>query len=247
MRQSHSIFLSAGFLWVVFVWMGPTAAAEPQNAWKGDIAFGYNQSSGNTEKSSFNISGNLSRMFGRLQGLLKGDVYTSSTNNKLDDQKWFGLIKTSLGLDEKKKWFFSFQLLLDHDRFADIDVRITPSTGFGYWISQKEEWQWNIEAQLGYETTKYRSAVPDDNSAIAVLKTHLGIKVFDHGKLAEILTYTPSFEGEGNRLTSETTFSNPLSESLDLNVKFLVDNNSQPAEGKEKTDTRLTTGIKYSF
>jgi len=64
------------------------SAAEESQVWSGELTLGYNQASGNTEKASLNISGSAKRMFSLADLLIKGDVYSASTNGQLDDQKW---------------------------------------------------------------------------------------------------------------------------------------------------------------
>lgn len=215
--------------------------------WSGDIALGYDQSTGNTENSALSVAGQIKRMFARGSALLKGDIYNSSTDNRLDDQKWSVLMRTAFDINEEGRWFFAAEVLTDHDRFADIDVRVTPSAGIGYWIANQEDWKWNVEGQLGYETTNYRSAKEDDNSMVAVLKSYLEKKVFKNGRITQGITVIPSLEGNGTRYKSESEFTNPLNDALDFSLKFIVDYNSEPSDGKENTDTRLVTGIKYSF
>ncbi|MFH1776071.1 MAG: DUF481 domain-containing protein [Candidatus Omnitrophota bacterium] len=45
---------------------------------------------------------------------------------------------------------------------------------------------------------------------------------------------------------SETAFTNSLQAYLDLEIKYILDYNSEPAE-KKKTDTQIVAGIKYKF
>jgi len=62
------------------------------------------------------------------------------------------------------------------------------------------------------------------------------------------LTVYPGLESDaGVVLKSETAFNNPVTEDLDLQVKYIVDYDSEPAEGKKKTDTQLITGLNYKF
>jgi putative salt-induced outer membrane protein YdiY len=52
--------------------------------------------------------------------------------------------------------------------------------------------------------------------------------------------------GSGLLLRSETAFVNPLQANLDLEIKYILDYNSEPA-GKKKTDTQIIAGLKYKF
>lgn len=215
--------------------------------WKGDIGVGYNQSNGNTEKSSLSVAGHVKRIFEHSDFMLKGDIYMSTTDERLDDQKWSGLASSNFDIDDAGKWFASFGILIDHDRFADIDVRITPSAGIGYWFLDEDDIKLNVEGALGYESTSYRSGIPDEDGVVALGKVFFEKQIFEKARIAEHITVIPSLEGGGFRVKSETEFTNPLRDDLDLSVKYVVDHNSEPAAGKKKTDTRIVTGVKYSF
>jgi len=132
-------------------------------------------------------------------------------------------------------------------RFADIDLRVIPSAGVGYWIAQQEDWKWSVETGLAYESTSYRSSRADDKSIAGFGRTYAEKKLFDKAKLSEDFSVIPSFEGDGYRINSITEFSNPLVQGWDLLIRYALDYDSEPSPGKTKTDTRVVTGLKYSF
>ena len=66
--------------------------------------------------------------------------------------------------------------------------------------------------------------------------------------LSEDLTAYPGLKSDsGVILRSETAFTNPLQENLDLEVKYIMDYNSEPAAGADKIDTQIIIGVKYKF
>lgn len=235
------------FIIALIFFISPNIAYS-EEPWSGDMTLGYTQTNGNTEKSSFNISGSAKKVFNSSELSIKGDVYTASTDDQLDDQKWSSLVRYDIKFGEDDRWFNSYQVLGDHDRFADVDYRITPSVGIGYWLYKEEDFSWMVEGSLGYEMTTYRSSKPDDESAVALGHTKIEKKIFDNAKIAEDFTIIPALEsGEGFRIKSETELTNPISESMDLSVKYVLDYDSEPSDGKKKTDSRIVTGVKYSF
>ena len=208
-KQMLTVIMGTLFVFQLFAFQGVALGAEE---WSGNFSLGYNNTSGNTEKSAFSVSGAVERMFGGAKLLLKGDIYTASSNKRLDDQKWTGLAKTSFDIDDQGRWFSVIQFLMEHDRFADIDVRSTPSAGVGYWIFNEDDWKWNVETQLGYISTSYRSDKSDTSSAVIVGKTSLEKQVFEKGRISEVFTITPSLGGDGYLMKSETEFTNPISD-----------------------------------
>jgi len=222
-------------------------SAYADGVWSKNISLGYNKSTGNTEKSEASASLEVKKTLETSVLLGKANTYYSSSNKKMDSQKWTALISYSLDFEKGSPWFSTYKVTADHDRFADIDYRITPFAGVGYWFEKSEDYNLMSEVSLGYEMTGYRSAKADDDEMVAVARAYFDKKIFDDSTISEDVSVIPSLEGGGTRVTSETAFTNPLAEGLDLSVKFIVDYDTEPAAGIKKTDTRLVTGLKYSF
>ena len=235
------LFLCSG----LFIFSQTTVKA--QEEWKREIFFGYNQSSGNTKNAELSVGGEIKKIMLEAEFLANGDIYYSSTNNQMDAQRWASLARYFYNFGEEKIWFNSYQILVDHDRFADIHYRILPSTGIGYWFSKEEDWKAMVEGSLGYELTNYRSNKSDEEEPVLIGRTFLEKKVFDNARISEDFSVIPSLEGNGARIKSETAFTNPISEGLDLSIKFIVDHDTEPPAGIKKTDTRLITALKHSF
>jgi len=216
--------------------------------WEGDIFLGYSKSSGNTNKASGNLSAQALKKFEHSQFLLKGNIFYSETNDKMDGQKWDALSKYSIDFGKEYKCYNFYQLLVDHDYFADIDYRITPTVGLGHHIANTEDWVWDADAGLGYRITRHRvNTSQDDEAPTAVVHTFMKKRVFEKAFLSEDLTAYPGLKSNsGVLLRSELAFTNALRDNLDLEIKHIVDYNSEPA-GKKKTDTQIVGGIKYKF
>jgi putative salt-induced outer membrane protein YdiY len=177
----------------------------------------------------------------------QGDIFTSSSNSKMDDQKWSALGRGAYSFGQEERWFAFAQTAVDHDRFSDIDIRTAPSAGLGYWLLKQETFKWSVEGGLGYEITNYRSAKSTKKTMIGVGKTHLEKAFFQKSKIIEDFTILPSLEGEGYRINNQIEFTNPINDTLSLSVKYITDYNSKPAPDTKKMDGRLVTGVKYSF
>jgi len=227
--------------------LGTPGSAAAESTWTRDIALGYNKSSGNTDKSELSISGAIKREWDNKNFGSSANIYYSESNGQMDSQEWVSLTRYAFDFTNEYKWFNSYQFEVTHDRFADIDYRLLPSVGIGYWLSRDEDWTWSVEASAGLEITKYRSSKPDDESAVMLGHTFLKKKIFDNAFIAEDLTIIPTLNNTGMRIKSETAFTNPLSDGLDLSLKYIIDHDTEPSDNKKKTDTRIITALKYSF
>lgn len=241
--------LSAAALAALMLMPLTARAEEGQDNWKGSVFAGYNQSNGNTNKSAANLQLEANKKSGRYAYLLKGSMSYSENNDSMDSQKWDALGRFSFDFGQDNKWFNFYQMLVDHDYFADIDHRLTPSAGVGYHIADSAEWKWDVDAGLGYRVERHRiNEAADDEYLTAMAHTFMKKQVFDKAYISEDVTVYPGLKSDSaTTVRSETTFANPLTERLDLEIKYILDHNTQPAEGKKKTDTQIIAGVKYKF
>ncbi len=217
--------------------------------WSGDVFVGYNMSSGNTDKATGSIKASALKKFDKSQFLLKGSLYYSESNKMMDGQKWDLLAKFSHDFGTDDNWFSTTQVLVDHDYFSDIDYRITPSSGLGYHIAKSDSWIWDVDAGLGYRITRHRvNTAADDEALTAIVHTFTKKQILEKSFLAQDFTVYPGLKSDSGVLVrSETAFTNSLTTNLDLELKYILDYNSQPAAGKKKTDTQFIAGLKYKF
>lgn len=215
--------------------------------WVREVELGYDKSSGNTDKSQLSVAGAIKKISEVYEFHSKFDIYYSESDGVMDSQEWSSETRYAFDFGDSKRWFNAYKLTVDHDRFADIDYRILPSVGIGYWILRDEDMKWNVEGSLGYEITNFRSDEPEEESAAFVGSSYFETKIFEKAKISENFSVIPSLDGGGNRIKSETALTNPLNDNLDLSIKYIVDYDSEPSSGKKKTDTRVVTGLKYSF
>ena len=229
----------------VVMFTATTASAQ----WKSNVFVGYNSSSGNTDKGQASLTAKTEKKWDNQKLMGKFYMFYSQSDNRMDGQKWEAVTEYAFDFGEEDKWFNTYKLRVDHDRFADIDYRILPSAGVGYHFAREEDWTWNADASLGYEITEYRSGATNQDDTVAViLGTFLKKKVLENAFISEDLSVIPGLQSNaGVRVKSETAFTNPLSENLDFEIKYLVDYDSEPAAGKTSTDKQIIAGVKYSF
>lgn len=242
LKHTPHALLSAAILLFTF-----TGAARAE--WSGNIFLGYNQSSGNTDKGSGQSYLNVTRKTDTGEFLGKAKAFYSQSGNKMDGQKWDALAKYLLSFADDSDWFSSYQIGVDHNRFTDIDYRVTPAAGIGYHFARESGWTWNADLALGYEITRHRgNTAADDETAALLAHTFAKKRIFENSFISEDLTVIPGLEsGAGVRVKSRTAFTNPISEKIDLEIKYVVDYDSEPAEGKTSTDRHILAGIKYKF
>lgn len=225
------------------------AEGPPEIIWDRKISVGYNKSSGNTDSSQLISSFFIKRNRVHIDEItLEGDIYYSSSDKKMDAQKWNGSGRYAFSLGSQKKWYNFYKIGADHDRFANIDYRLLPSLGLGYWFFDTDSVKAMAEAAIGYEHTDYRDSTDDDDETVLVPRAFLEKVIFGDARIRQDVFFYPAVDDFSDyRLHSETVFSNPLNDELSLDVSLIEDYNSEPPTDTKKNDLRLLTSLTYSF
>ena len=216
--------------------------------WQRKASIGYSQTSGNTEASQGSVELSFNRKTGDDEWTGQFKAYLSTSNEKMDAKKFYGMGRYAYSFSRDLKWYNFYKLEADQDHFANIDYRFIPSTGIGYWFSDEEDWKFMAEGALGFEHTNYRDATDSDNEAILIPRGFLEKKLIGSLKFSEDITLYPSIsEGGDYRLHSETALINPINDKTSWKVSFIDDYNSSPSGTTKKNDFRLISSIDYVF
>jgi len=225
-----------------------TVTQVEEKLWQREVSLGYNKSSGNTQNNQFSLKFGANRKVDHVNEFtLKGDVYYSSSNERMDAQRWYGMIRYALSF-WKSKWYNFYRIEGDHDRFADINYRVVPATGVGYWLSDQPDWRAMAEIGIGLEYVNFRSNTKNSNEAVLIPRAFFEKKLFANLKISQDIIIYPSLEATGEyRLHSETSLINPINDKLSLQLSLITDYNSVPPKDTKKRDVRLISALTYAF
>ena len=223
--------------------------AEKEVIWDRNLSLGYNKTSGNTDTSQLSLDLFLNRNEKhKNETTLKGSVYYSSSNKAMDAQKWYGSGRYAFSFGTDKKWYDFYRLEADHDRFANIDYRLLPSSGVGYWFFDADDIKVMAEMAIGYEYTDYRDATEDSDEVVFVPRVFFERDLLGKSRIKQDITFYPALDDPGDyRLHSETVFTNPVTEKLSLNLSLIEDYDSESVGDAKKNDIRLMSFLSYSF
>ncbi len=226
------------------------AISEPEEdkLWQREISIGYSNISGNTQSSQLSIGLGGNKKTDHDETTFKGNIYYSSSNKKMDSQKWYGMGRYAYSFRESKKWYNFYKLEVDHDRFTNIDYRIVPSIGLGYWFSDEPDLRVMTEVGVGLEHTDFRDSVKDSDEIILLPRAFFEKRLFSESRISEDLTLYPYLDDASEfRLHSETKLVNPINEKLSLSLSLIDDYNSNPAKNTKKNDIQIISALTYSF
>lgn len=226
----------------------PASVVEPK-LWDGSLSLGYTETRGNTDNGNVTAKGVVHRKTKDDEYHLKGTYEYGSSEKKMDVQKWMAMSRYAYSFGETLKWYHFFKGVVDHDRFANIDYRLLPSTGVGYWFSDAERWKAMVECAGGVQYVHYRSGSDGSSTdAMAVFRVFVEKTFFKNTTLSEDLYIYPYVTDYGEyRVVSETLFTNPINDHLSLEISFTDEYNSAPAQGIDKNDATISSSLVYSF
>ncbi|MBU4311529.1 MAG: DUF481 domain-containing protein [Candidatus Omnitrophica bacterium] len=223
------------------------AKGEKPGIWLRDISIGYDKSSGNTKNSNLTVRLYGNRKTDADEFTIKGDMFYSSADNKMDAQKWYGMVRYAYSF-HKSKWYNFYKFEGDHDRFANIDYRLIPSVGIGYWFFDTPAWKAMTELGIGLEHTNFRQGSKNKNEVVLIPRVFFEKGIFDKSRITQDIILYPSLTESGEyRLHSETAFISPINKKLSLCFSFIDDYNSNPCKDTKKNDTRFISSLSYSF
>ena len=218
-------------------------------AWKKEISAGYNRATGNTQESQLSLGFLINRNNKYVNEItLKGNAYYSSSDRKMDAQKYYGMGRYALSLGSSKRWYNFYRIEADHDRFANIDYRLVPAAGIGYWFYDLPDFKLMAEVGAGWEYTNFRDETDDKNEAVLTPRLFFEKHILDNFAITQNLYYYPAFEDFNlYRFHSETVLSVALNSKLSLKISLINDYNSNPPTDIKKNDLRLISSLSYSF
>lgn len=217
--------------------------------WERKVSLGYNATTGNTETKALSMKAIVNRKREKVDELtLKGEYYLSTSDNKIDAQKWYGLARYAVSFGREKKWYRFYKTEIDHDRFANITVRAIPAAGLGYWIMDRPDGKLLLEAAGGVTYTDFRDNTEDAYEVVLIPRVYFEKKLFGNTKITQDFFIYPEVTDFGNyRWRSETSVTSPIADHVSIELSLIHDYNSNPPSNTEKEDIRLISSIVYGF
>lgn len=222
----------------------------PPVKWTGSVSAGALITSGNSNTSNVSAAYDAVRRtdqdrISSAGQYLYGRQEDSNGNDNTTTDNWFITGKYDYFLSEKVYWFTA--LRVERDRIADLDLRVTPSTGLGYQWVESDEMNFFTEAGLAWVYEDYSNAGSNDYFA-ARLAYHFDKKINDKVDFIHNLEYVPSLENINEfNLNTDAGIRVAMTEKLFTDFKFEWRYDSEPAPGADKNDFRYIIAVGWQF
>jgi len=222
-----------------------------RDRWTGSVVVGGLVTRGNSNTTSLNVNAEATRR--TLQDRLSGSAGYIYSRERSPDTGANTTTADNWSLAGKYDYFFTKKfygfasLRAEHDRIADLDLRLTPSLGVGYQWVEKPDLNFNTEAGVAWVYEEYDDADSDDHVA-ARLAYHVDKKFNERVSLRHNLEYLPSVEDLGDfNVNADLGVRTNLTKSMFTELKVEWKYDATPAPGAAKNDQRFLLGVGWSF
>jgi putative salt-induced outer membrane protein YdiY len=248
---------AAGEAGTVTAEAGPVALARVKTInpklgrWTGSVVVGGLLNRGNSDTESLNVAVDAQRRGedDRLSAA-GGYVYSRQTdpatnNSSTAADAWFAAGKYDYFFTEK--FYGLVSLRGDHDRIANLTLRLTPSVGVGYQWVEQPDLNFATEAGLAWVFEDYDTGNDDDHVA-ARLAYHFDKKFNERVAFLHNLEYLPSLEdGADFNLNADAGVRASLTKTMFTEFKFEWRYDATPAPDAHKNDLRYMLGVGWTF
>lgn len=218
----------------------------PPIRYKGNIVMGGNMAAGNTDTQGANTAATLQIRERPHRWTVNARGYYNETNNTMDAQNALGSVKYDYFIT--KKLFTYVQVLLEHDKMQDLDLRYAAGPGLGYQFVDTPAAKLFTEAGVSYVSEKYGANLDRE---YASGRWSVG---FNWEILPDRVKFFHLHEGyirledtEDFHFRSQQGFRLPLINNFYANIQFDYDYINRPATGKKHYDQRYIFGLGYDF
>jgi len=204
------------------------------------FALGGKLTAGNTSVQSLHFDFLLNRNL-KLdhEFTVKGNFDKESSAGVDTAFKFSSVLRLAYSLSERHYHFY--KLNADHDRFQDINLRLIPTVGMGYWFVNESKVKSILEGAVGYQ----KEYMLDNSSTdIMILRLSQDFTLGDFSNEFDVYANVADF---GNfRGVNETKYTMKLNSHYALKLSLKDEYNNRPASGIQKNDLRFTTSIEYA-
>lgn len=224
----------------------PAPAAPAEVKWTGSVTLGASTSSGNTETTTLNASGDAERR-------AEHDRWTAKAYwNYAEQEEVISARKSGASLKydyfATKEIYYNGLAGVDNDKFADLKLRSYIGAGVGFQWREEEAFKWGSEVGVTY-FSEDRYVGEDDEYPAARLANNIVAQFNDKTSFENFIEAFPSLEDPADDFFAkvDTKLKTNLTEKMYAQLQFTLNYDKTPPAGIDSTDRLLTLGVGWSF
>lgn len=202
--------------------------------------------SGNTDTSTYNLSGEIQARTEKNRYTLGGEYNREEDDDETTVNNWLAYAKYDHFLTEKLYGYVN--TVFEKDKMADLNLRSSLGLGLGYQVWESDKTNLSLEAGLSYVDEDYDVGEDSDYAAFRWSVD------FDHYIWDDFLQFFHFHEGtiglentEDITIRSRTGLRMPLKHGFTATAQYNWDWDNTPAPGNDSADEAFIFGLGYQF
>jgi putative salt-induced outer membrane protein YdiY len=224
----------------------PGAMLKDPVSFSGRLNIGGSQTSGNTQTSAIHLDAELLARKGDDR-YTAGGSFNRTTDRGVEtasNARWYAKYDHFFA----KKWYTTINATMEHDPFADIELRTTAGIGIGYQALASARTNLALESGVDYVNTNHYQLPTETYPAL-----RLALK-FDYYLIPERVQFFQGSElylargdDEPSFARTQTGLRMPVWKNFLATVQYNVDWNAHPPPGFVNTDRMLLLTLGYHW
>jgi putative salt-induced outer membrane protein YdiY len=231
---------------------GANPPEKPKVKWTGHLTFGATKTTGNSRSTTASGDARLERR-GEDDRISVNAYYLyaesedPSTNiNSTTTDKWF--VDVEYDYFVSKKLFVLADVNYMKNRIANLDGRAIGTLGMGYQWVESKKMNFNTNLSLGGMHESYTHPDRNNDTVVAQAGWHFDRALTDTLTFVHDFRINPDLEKLSNyKLETSAELRAALYKAIFASFKVLIDYDSNPAAGQERTDTAYILGVGINF
>ncbi|MCQ8184157.1 DUF481 domain-containing protein [Parvularcula maris] len=253
------LVLLTGNLAISSNWMQTGTIEAEEDQWSGAVRFNLSSATGNTDNTVLGGKVILARKYGAITHAIEGGGnFTETTtvdqdgaeNTSTTQNNWFSQYRIEVQTGDRT--FLFGRLRYEEDQFSGFDRKAFAGAGIGHAIYERETRDLRILAGPGvqyFERTRPLPLPEDFEQEETSLAFFFG-QTFRQ-QIVENVEFAQSFDAtwasENSTIAPAFEVKSDLTDKISLRTVYTVKHETDPPEGREKTDTLLSVAIGYEF
>lgn len=232
-----------------------------EHTYKASAELGFLFKTGNTKSGDIKAGFDFDHKYQQWLNTVKLDLLYKKTETEVEDengnfsdefetsdQKWSLNAQSNYTLAKKQQNYLYGSLSYADDRFSSFDNQSSISTGWGkQWMKDKTS---SLFADIGpgYKRDVIKETGDTESAMIIQAQAKYAKLINEHVEFKQLLVAKYALGSDKNSTyKAESSITTKLIDTLQMKFSFIVDHNTEVAEGKEKTDTQTAVTLVYSF
>ncbi|WP_416761528.1 DUF481 domain-containing protein [Roseateles sp. So40a] len=219
--------------------------------WRALFTAGASLSSGNSDSTTINLSGEAVKATKIDKWTLNGRALYLKNDDDEAEQRYAVGTRYQRDITDRVFGFGQFDALKDEP--ANLSSRYSVGAGAGYHVVKRDDVTWDVSAGLGYTQERYVVPALQDGvlrskygNAELLLAEESNHKISDSTTFKQRLAYLPDLRNSGEfRATFDSGVSVAMTKRLSLTATVQHRYDSNPGDGLKKNDTLLITGVSF--